>query len=46
MAARNEDIICYLNTPITAVELMGLLVGLEDCVIDKDDSDNIVIRRD
>lgn len=43
--SRESDIICYLNTPIASVELMGLLVGLEDCVIDTDDSENIVIRR-
>jgi hypothetical protein len=45
LKSRTDDIICYLNTPIASVELMGLLVGLEDCVIDTDDSENIVIRR-
>lgn len=40
-----DDVVCWLAVPIDASILHNLLIGLDDCVVDVDDAENIVIRR-
>lgn len=41
-----SNIICYIGTPIDAADLRRLLDSMDGYILDVDDAENLVIRRE